>query len=702
MPLTLNTTNNILTFANGFREIKLVKNSIAYEIQYNKEIIEVRGLTTDYQEEYFHLYGEVSYQGLSSVSGQTDPNAPAGTSQNFQELVLFIKAFADSVAMTGSDIVDAIDEQLGSTVWKSGGTGTPSWGSIVGELEDQADLKSAFDDKVDTSYITAANIKILYEANANTNEFSNAEKSKLGAIEAGATADQTAEEIETAYNSRVAAVSAPEITAGTATSIRRYTPANIKAMVEAHERTSAELKTAYESNADTNAFTDLEKTKLSGIETGADVTDLANVSTALKSAATAGPASVDYVLIHDQTDNSIKRALVSELPGGGGGSGDMLASTYDPQGVGADAFDVDNHTDGTTNKVFTATEKTKLAAIEAGATADQTPSEIVSAINSELGGTSWQSSGSGSTDLTWNPATKTLASSSGADAVFTDADGSNSGLMSSANFTKLAGIEAGATADQSAAEIEALLDARYGNSTWRAGSFKGIFDTKTDLETAHPTSSADDWAIIRDGIQLVVDDGLGGWDYQIVEGYDISAGAVTNLETESNWGLNNVYTGTPLTGSDLIAGKRHENAGVIYECIYNETANYWVRYGNRTIASLDFKLGNESDDAVANASTVLVSYRLPYAFFVKNVSVAAGSQGPTGAAAIIDVHAGGTTIFSSTKASIAAGSNTGDQTGITSGLLAKGTLLEFFVDQVGSTLAGKGYSVSLQGFIIQA
>ena len=37
------------------------------------------------------------------------------------------------------------------------------------------------------------------------------------------------------------------------------------------DQTAAEIKTAYESNSDTNAFTDNEKTKLSGIETGAEV-----------------------------------------------------------------------------------------------------------------------------------------------------------------------------------------------------------------------------------------------------------------------------------------------------------------------------------------------------------------------------------------------------------------------------------------------
>lgn len=42
------------------------------------------------------------------------------------------------------------------------------------------------------------------------------------------------------------------------------------------------------------------------------------------------------------------------------GSGDMLKATYDPTNKNGDAFDVDNHVDGTTNKVFTAAEKTNL------------------------------------------------------------------------------------------------------------------------------------------------------------------------------------------------------------------------------------------------------------------------------------------------------------------------------------------------------
>ena len=46
------------------------------------------------------------------------------------------------------------------------------------------------------------------------------------------------------------------------------------------DQTAAQIKTAYESNSDTNAFTDADHSKLDGIEASADVTDTANVTAA--------------------------------------------------------------------------------------------------------------------------------------------------------------------------------------------------------------------------------------------------------------------------------------------------------------------------------------------------------------------------------------------------------------------------------------
>ena len=85
------------------------------------------------------------------------------------------------------------------------------------------------------------------------------------------------------------------------------------------DQTDAEIKTAYENNADTNAFTDALQTKLNGIETGATA---------------------------DQTAAEIKTLI-------------------------------GNATD---SNVFTDAEKTKLAGIETSATADQTITEIKSLI----------------------------------------------------------------------------------------------------------------------------------------------------------------------------------------------------------------------------------------------------------------------------------------------------------------------------------
>ena len=62
--------------------------------------------------------------------------------------------------------------------------------------------------------------------------------------------------------------------------------------------------------------------------------------------------------------------------------GDMLAATYDNAGKGVNIYDVDNHDDGTTNKVYSATDKTKLAGIETNAKDDQTALEIKTAYES--------------------------------------------------------------------------------------------------------------------------------------------------------------------------------------------------------------------------------------------------------------------------------------------------------------------------------
>ena len=97
-----------------------------------------------------------------------------------------------------------------------------------------------------TSDQTDSEIKIAYEANLDTNEFSDSEQTKLFNIEANATADQT----------------------------------------------DSEIKIAYEANADTNAFTDAEETKLSNV--GSNATRDVTISTSAPSGGSDGDIWYTY------------------------------------------------------------------------------------------------------------------------------------------------------------------------------------------------------------------------------------------------------------------------------------------------------------------------------------------------------------------------------------------------------------------------
>lgn len=107
---------------------------------------------------------------------------------------------------------------------------------------------------------TAGEIKTAYESNANTNEFDDTEQSKLAGIETAATADQTNAEIKTAYEANANTNEFDDTEQTKLAGIE--TAATI-------DQTGAEIKIAYEGEANTNAFTDSEQTKLTGIESSA-------------------------------------------------------------------------------------------------------------------------------------------------------------------------------------------------------------------------------------------------------------------------------------------------------------------------------------------------------------------------------------------------------------------------------------------------
>ena len=175
---------------------------------------------------------------------------------------------------------------------------------------------------------TGAEIKALYEAETNTNAFTDAEQSKLSGIESGADVTDETNVVSALSGATLSDAGTPQatdkvlvqdssdldnlkyvdfsdfssgttvdvvsnvaadrilgrVTAGSGDS-EELTATQVRTLINVEDgatadQTAAEIKTAYESNADTNAFTDAEQTKLSGIEASADVTDTANVTAA--------------------------------------------------------------------------------------------------------------------------------------------------------------------------------------------------------------------------------------------------------------------------------------------------------------------------------------------------------------------------------------------------------------------------------------
>lgn len=166
---------------------------------------------------------------------------------------------------------------------------------------------------------TGAEIKSAYEGESNTNGFTDGEKTKLSGIEDSATSDQSGSEIKSLYESELNtnAYTDAEKTklAGLESSLFLGTYVNLSSLQLAHPspiigsyghvdlgvgsdvevyiwddtdsiyvlqlgsstaETSATIKVKYESNPDTNAYTDTEKNKLAGIEIGATA-DQSNV-----------------------------------------------------------------------------------------------------------------------------------------------------------------------------------------------------------------------------------------------------------------------------------------------------------------------------------------------------------------------------------------------------------------------------------------
>ena len=240
---------------------------------------------------------------------------------------------------------------------------------------------------------TNSEIKTAYEANSNTNAFTDALLSKLNGIAASATnvtnnnqltngagyitATLTNEQVQDIVGGMVSSNTESGITVtyqdsdGTLDfSVASQTDQNftnadhskldgIESGATA-DQTDAEIKTAYENNSDTNAFTDALLSKLNGI--AASATNVTNTNQL-----TNGAGFITATLTNEQVQDIVGGMVSSNTESG-------ITVTYQDSDGTLD-FSVASQTDNN----FTNADHSKLDGIEAGATADQTNSEIKTA-----------------------------------------------------------------------------------------------------------------------------------------------------------------------------------------------------------------------------------------------------------------------------------------------------------------------------------
>ncbi len=215
----------------------------------------------------------------------------------------------------------------------------------------ETDLTITYDDtngKIDFALdLSDAEIKTAYENNSDTNAYTDAEQTKVGNLSGTNTGDQTITltgdvtgsgtgsfaatiAADAVTYAKIQNVSATDRILGRDTAgagvIEEITPANLRTMINVEDgatadQTATEIKTAYESNSDTNEYSDAEQTKvsnLSGTNTGDQTITLTGDVTGSGTGSFAGTIKDDVALGGDPTtttqsanDNSTKIATTA-------------------------------------------------------------------------------------------------------------------------------------------------------------------------------------------------------------------------------------------------------------------------------------------------------------------------------------------------------------------------------------------------------
>ena len=120
----------------------------------------------------------------------------------------------------------------------------------------------------------------------------------------------------------------------------------------------------------------------------------------------------------------------------------------------------------------------------------------------------------------------------------------------------------------------------------------------------------------------------------------------------------------------------------------------------KPLETIMVSLGDEDTALTASDTVRKTSIRVPWAFTATDIIATLGTAG-TDATVIMDVHLNGTTIMTTDKLDIETGEFSTETAAtppaLTTTAFAAGDLLEFFVDQIGSTIAGASPTVYILG-----
>ena len=333
---------------------------------------------------------------------------------------------------------------------------------VTSGIQSQIDTKLAKGGDTMTGVLAMGNNAITTSSTVDGRDLGT-DGSKLDGIEAGATADQTASEIRTLVDS--------------ATDSNVFTDADhtklnaIEASATA-DQTDSEIRAAVEAASDSNVFTDADHTKLDGIEASADVTDATNV--------TAAGALMDSELTDEAAVKGINQALTTtSSPTFAGITGPLTGNASTASALGtARTINLGGEVtgsasfDGSQDITITGTIAANSVGINELALNDGSNGQFLqtdgagtitfaSAIGSSVINNSAANRvttvNANTTDfdaepnLTFDGSTLALT---GDMTVSGTVDGADVAAMS----TKLSGIEAGATADQTGAEIKSAYE----------------------------------------------------------------------------------------------------------------------------------------------------------------------------------------------------------------------------------------------------